>query len=145
MLAARDAKRVNLQLAWLQRMQFGRSSERLTAQADQLDRVLEELEAEVSGTSAEMPKPVGAEGTAAQPQQAGARPLPEHLPRRVVTQAAGMPARSESATCARSRRTPQSCWTWFRPLSVVRHVRRLTPAAAGRPLARHPRPHVGAV
>ena len=75
MLAARDAKRVNLQLAWLQRMQFGRSSERLTAQADQLDRVLEELEAEVSGTSAEMPKPVGAEGTAAQPQQAGARPL----------------------------------------------------------------------
>jgi transposase len=47
--------RLRLQLARLRRMQFGRSSERLAAEADQLELALEELEADA-------PAPAGPDG-----------------------------------------------------------------------------------
>ena len=63
-------------------MQFGRSSERLAAEADQLELALKELETEA-------PTPAPAEDptdTAAKPERRkpARRPLPEHLPREVV-------------------------------------------------------------
>jgi transposase len=83
-LGERDAliEQLRLQLARLRRMQFGRSSERLAAEADQLELALEELETEA-------PTPPPAEepaDTAARPERRkpARRPLPEHLPREVV-------------------------------------------------------------
>ena len=63
-------------------MQFGRSSERLATEADQLELALEELETEA-------PTPPPAEDptdTAAKPERRkpARRPLPEHLPRKVI-------------------------------------------------------------
>ncbi|WP_439548854.1 IS66 family transposase [Falsiroseomonas sp.] len=80
-------ERLRRQLARLRRMQFGRSSERLAAEADQLELALEELETEA-------PLPAPAEDptdTAARPERRkpARRPLPEHLPREVVEHGAG--------------------------------------------------------
>jgi len=96
-LAARDAERASarevpkskaleieklkVQLARLRRMTFGRSSERLTSQIEQLELVLEDLEAEAP---AEVPG--GSEGTTeeigeAKPPRKTRRQLPGHLPR----------------------------------------------------------------
>lgn len=135
MLAARDVElmaqrllveRLRLQLDRLRRMQFGRSSERLAAEADQLELALEELEAEMPGTSAEAPEPVGADGTAAPPTRGKPvrRPLPEHLPREVVTH----PAPDACPACGGSLRplgedvTEVLDWVPGR-FRVVRHVR----------------------
>ena len=75
-------ERLRLQLARLRRLQFGRSSERLTAEADQLELALEELEAEVPAAA----PPDHPADTAARPERRkpARRPLPEHLPREVV-------------------------------------------------------------
>jgi len=90
-LAARDAElaahrllveRLRLQLARLRRMQFGRRSERLAAEADQLELALEELEADAGAV------PAAAKGDADrnQPEKRKPvrRPLPDHLPREIV-------------------------------------------------------------
>jgi hypothetical protein len=58
-------ERLRLQLARLRRMQFGRSSERLATEADQLELALEELE-----TEAPIPSP--AEDTQPQPSRSAA-------------------------------------------------------------------------
>jgi hypothetical protein len=70
------------QLARLRRMQFGRSSERLTTMADQLELALEDLEAEAAVPDL----PSRPEKDAARPERRkpARRPLPEHLPREVV-------------------------------------------------------------
>jgi transposase len=83
-------ERLRLQLARLRRMQFGRSSERLAAEADQLELALEELETEA-------PTPPPAEDpadTAARPERRkpARRPLPDHLPREVVEHGADVQA-----------------------------------------------------
>jgi transposase len=68
---------LKLQIARLKRMQFGRSSEKLDAQIDQLELILEDLE-----TSQAQISPVA---KSAEPKAAPVRrPLPEHLPREVV-------------------------------------------------------------
>jgi transposase len=93
-LAARDAElaahrllveRLRLQLARLRRMQFGRRSERLAAEADQLELALEELEAETA-TAPAPPTAEDAETDRAAPSKRKPvrRPLPEHLPREIV-------------------------------------------------------------
>jgi transposase len=71
-------ERLRLQLARLRRMQFGRSSERLAAEADQLELALEELETEAP---AEDPADTLTRPERRKPAR---RPLPEHLPREVV-------------------------------------------------------------
>ncbi|TDH59107.1 IS66 family transposase [Dankookia rubra] len=83
-------ERLRLQLARLRRMQFGRSSERLSREADQLELALEELETEAP-TSAPVEDPADA---AARPERRkpARRPLPEHLPREVMEHGADVQA-----------------------------------------------------
>jgi transposase len=69
---------LKLQIARLKRMQFGRSSEKLNAQIEQLELIVEDLEEEQARTA---PEPVA---QAKAPKQPVRRPLPEHLPRETV-------------------------------------------------------------
>src|SRR5215472_6390135 len=78
-----EIEKLKLQIAKLRRMQFGRSSERVTRQIEQLELRLEELETgeaqEISQATAEdRPLPIGERG---QPKR---KPLPDHLPRQDV-------------------------------------------------------------
>ncbi len=81
---ALEIEKLKYQLAKLRRMQFGRSSERLTRQIEQLELRLEELEtteaADVTATEAAAPDPSIRAKT--KPKR---KPLPEHLPRQDVT------------------------------------------------------------
>jgi len=81
---ALEIETLKFQLAKLRRMQFGRSSERITRQIEQLELRLEELETgeaeAVSKVDAAVPEPVVREK--AKPKR---QPLPEHLPREEVT------------------------------------------------------------
>ena len=69
---------LKLQIAKLKRMQFGRSSEKLNAQIEQLELIVEDLEEEQARTE---PEPVAQAKAHKQPVR---RPLPEHLPRETV-------------------------------------------------------------
>jgi transposase len=68
------------QLAVLRRMQFGRSSEKLTAEIQQLELLLEDLE---EGEAAR-PAPAKATAGTSPRRQPVRRPLPDHLPREDV-------------------------------------------------------------
>ena len=80
MLVVADAEleQLRMQVARLRRMAFGRSSERLTREADQLELGLEEAEAEAA---ASVPPAVARARDAAKPHR---QPLPDHLPREDV-------------------------------------------------------------
>ena len=80
MLVVADAEleQLRMQVARLRRMTFGRSSERLTREADQLELGLEEAEAEVAARAA---PPVARARDTAKPFR---QPLPDHLPREDV-------------------------------------------------------------
>jgi DNA repair exonuclease SbcCD ATPase subunit len=77
---------LKLLIAKLQRMQFGRKSEKLTQQIEQLELRLEELQATPAENapqellSAEASSPEAA--SPAVPQKPARRALPDHLPRR---------------------------------------------------------------
>ena len=92
---ALEIEKLKFQIAKLRRMQFGRSSERITRQIEQLELRLEELEtgeAEVvAKVDAEVPEPVLREK--AKPKR---QPLPEHLPRQDVTH---QPSGDGACTC----------------------------------------------
>ena len=113
---------LQLQLARLRRQQFGRSSERLDRDIDQLELVLEDLKAEQAATA---PAHNGDKGqappTTARPAR---RPLPDHLPRDVVEH----PAPTSCPACGGSLRplgedvTEILDWVSGR-FRVVRHVR----------------------
>src|SRR3712207_6103886 len=77
--------RLRLQLARLRRMQFGRSSERLSREADQLELALEELEADAPAPAGP-DVPQAGEGTQERPERRkpARRPLPDHLTRETV-------------------------------------------------------------
>ncbi len=70
---------LKLQIARLKRMQFGRSSEKLNAQIEQLELIVEDLEEEQARTE---PEPIAQAKAHKQPPVR--RPLPEHLPRETV-------------------------------------------------------------
>jgi transposase len=77
--------RLRLQLARLRRMQFGRSSERLAAEADQLELALEDLEADAPAPA----QPDGAtrdgdDADRLERRKPARRPLPDHLPRETI-------------------------------------------------------------
>ncbi|PAX06317.1 IS66 family transposase [Sphingomonas lenta] len=80
MLVAADAEveQLRMLVAKLRRMAFGRSSERLTREADQLELSLEEVEAEAA---ARVPPAVARARDAAKPHR---QPLSEHLAREDV-------------------------------------------------------------
>ena len=82
-LKALEIEKLRFQIAKLRRMQFGRSSERITRQIEQLELQLEELETseaeDIARTEASEPEaPVPAR---AKPKR---KPLPDHLPRQEV-------------------------------------------------------------
>ncbi|MFT8247372.1 IS66 family transposase [Roseomonas sp. BN140053] len=116
-------ERLRLQLARLRRMQFGRSSERLAAEADQLELALEELETEAPTS---LPAEDAADAAARPERRKPARrSLPEHLPREVVEYGAGADA---CAACGGTLRrlgedvTEVLDWLPGR-FRVLRHVR----------------------
>jgi transposase len=80
---ALEIEKLKLQIAKLRRMQFGRSSERVTRQIEQLELQLEELE---SGEAEDIAK-ADAEARPAPTRdrkKPKRKPLPEHLPRQEV-------------------------------------------------------------
>jgi transposase len=72
-------EKLKLQVARLRRMQFGRSSEKLSAQIEQLELLIEELE-----TPSPAPAPPAAPAHARTTRRPARRPLPAHLPREPV-------------------------------------------------------------
>jgi transposase len=74
-------EKLKLELARLRRMQFGRSSEKLSARIEQLELIVEEFEA---SAAQQTPTPVAPRGPAIKPVR---KPLPAHLPRESVIHA----------------------------------------------------------
>src|SRR5450755_4970133 len=88
-----EIQHLTLLIAKLRRMQFGRSSEKVERQIEQLELKLEELEAdEVEAAPEEETKP--AVKRASTPRKR--RPLPDHLPREVHTH---LPAEHSCSAC----------------------------------------------
>jgi len=85
-----EIEHLKLLIAKLRRMQFGRKSEKLDRQIEQLELRLEDLEADEGAAPVEILK---TPRTA--PEQVQRRPLAEHLPREVQTH---MPASGETCT-----------------------------------------------
>ena len=87
-LTALEIEKFKIQLAKLRRMQFGQSSERLTAEIEQLELKLEELE-EVEAEAVAITVAAGEEEPAErQKRKPKRKPLPAHLPRREEVHAA---------------------------------------------------------
>jgi transposase len=82
-LASRQAEieRLKLLIAKLQRMQFGRRSEKLAREIEQLELQLDELQSAQTDETVTPPAPEPAR--AADTEKPGRRPLPAHLPRQV--------------------------------------------------------------
>jgi transposase len=84
---ALEIEKLKLQIAKLRRMQFGRSSERITRQIEQLELRLEELEtgeaeaAAIAEADTDTAEPVAPIRERAKPKR---QPLPDHLPRQEV-------------------------------------------------------------
>jgi hypothetical protein len=83
-LKALEVEKLKFQLAKLRRMQFGRSSEKITRQIEQLELRLEELETGEAEalTEADAAVPNRPIREKAKPKR---QPLPDHLPRQEVT------------------------------------------------------------
>jgi transposase len=84
LIASRDdeIEQLKLLIAKLRRMQFGRSSEKLNRQIEQLELRLEALQVNDAETVAAMPEPI----TSVEPRSRSIRQaLPAHLPREVRT------------------------------------------------------------
>jgi transposase len=94
---ALEIEKLKLQIAKLRRMQFGRSSERISRQIEQLELRLEELQTgeaeDAARTEASDPPPTAPAPERAKPKR---KPLPEHLPRREVVH---QPADDGACTC----------------------------------------------
>ena len=116
-----EIEKLKFQIAKLRRMQFGRSSERLTRQIEQLELRLEELEAgeaeEIAKAATESrPLPIG-EGD--RPKR---KPLPDHLPvRRSRT--------SRSTTGPAS--VPPAAATWLGSVKTSRRFSTTSPVGSG--------------
>jgi transposase len=86
-LRTAEIQHLKLLIAKLQRMQFGRKSEKLSRQIEQLELRLEELQTQGGETAAQdqppTPEPAPSASPSAAPKSKPARrPLPEHLPRK---------------------------------------------------------------
>jgi transposase len=77
-----EIEHLTLLIAKLQRMQFGRKSEKIERQIEQLELKLEELEANRSEQAPPLEQPSPTPRTASKPAR---RPLPPHLPRELKT------------------------------------------------------------
>ena len=95
-LKALEIEKLKFQIAKLRRMQFGRSSERISRQIEQLEFRLEELEtgaAEDTARAEAADRPCTAPRTRHKPKR---KPLPDHLPRQEVVH---QPADDGACTC----------------------------------------------
>jgi transposase len=114
-------EKLKLEIARLRRMQFGRSSERLAERIDQLELIVEDLEA----TQAQLPAKVQAAEREVR-QKPARKPLPDHLPRESVEHA---PSAEGCPSCGGTKRTrigeDVSEMLEFVPehFKVIRHVR----------------------
>src|SRR6266567_7713498 len=93
-----EIEHLRLLVAKLRRMQFGRHSEKVTRQIEQLELQLEELEASRAeeAAQAESQPPAAVASSPAKAPDRRRRPLPEHLPRKVHTH---MPAADNCPDC----------------------------------------------
>jgi transposase len=85
-----EIETLKVQIARLRRQQFGRSSEKLDRQIEQLELVLEDLEAGAAADQPEETVDAATDSPNAKPgprRPGGRRPLPAHLPRREVVHA----------------------------------------------------------
>jgi transposase len=84
LIVSRDGEleRLKLLIAKLQRMRFGRSSEKLDRQIEQLELQLEALQQNDAEKVAALPEPLASVELRSRPAR---RPLPAHLPREVRT------------------------------------------------------------
>jgi len=84
LIVSRDGEieQLKLLIAKLRRMQFGRSSEKLDREIEQLELRLEALQQNDAEKVAALPEPLASAEAAARPAR---RPLPAHLPREVRT------------------------------------------------------------
>src|SRR5246127_2350534 len=82
LVARAEIARLKFQLARYRRTEFGRSSEKLTRETEQLELALETLETDQAEQLATpSPQVTAAVETVAEAQKPARRPLPEHLPR----------------------------------------------------------------
>jgi transposase len=88
-----EIEKLKFQIAKLRRMQFGRSSERITRQIEQLEFQLEELE---TGEAEDLAKAEAEDLPARQRVKPKRKPLPEHLPRHEIVH---QPEADGSCTC----------------------------------------------
>src|SRR6267154_907469 len=77
-----EIEHLKLLIAKLRRMRFGRSSEKLDRQIEQLELRLEALQLNDAGKVAALPEAIKSAEPVARPVR---RPLPAHLPREVRT------------------------------------------------------------
>ena len=109
-----EIKHLKLLIAKLRRMQFGRKSEKLDHQIEQLELQLEDLEADESEAAREMPS------TEPAPRRKSVRkPLPSTcLVTRKSMRRQSTPARPAAAACAISATTSPSNLNSCRPASA---------------------------
>jgi transposase len=82
LVAQAEIARLKFQLARYRRAEFGRSSEKLAREAEQLELALEALETDqAERLAATLPAVAAAVESVAEVQKPAWRPLPEHLPR----------------------------------------------------------------
>src|SRR5437870_8314483 len=80
--AQAEIAKLRFQLAHYRRAEFGRSSEKLAREADQLELALETLETDqAERIAAASPLVAAAIESAVEAKKLARRPLPEHLPR----------------------------------------------------------------
>src|SRR3954453_13098172 len=88
MAAQAEIARLKFQLARYQRAAFGRSSEKLAREAEQLELAFESLKEAPAERLAAAPVVAAAIDKAAEAQKPARRPLPDHLPREAVVHVA---------------------------------------------------------
>jgi transposase len=124
LIASRDSEieQLKLLIAKLRRMQFGRKSEKLERQIEQLELRLEALQMNDAETVAALPKPMANVEGVARPAR---RPLPTHLPREVRTHLAKLEACPDCGGALRKLGEDVSEVLERIParLYVIRHVR----------------------
>ena len=101
--AQAEIAKLKFQLARYRRAEFGRSSEKLAREVEQLELAIETLEADqAERQAAASPAVAAAIEEAVDRQKPARRPLPEHLPREEVRHRPPAPARIAAAPCAGS-------------------------------------------
>jgi len=112
-----EIENLKLQLAKLRRMQFGRSSERLSAAIEQIEFKLEELETTVSAGEA-------AAVSAPRPTRAPRKPFPASFPREVIPHDAGCTCPDCGRTMRRVGEDVAEMLEWVPGrFKVLKHVR----------------------